>query len=161
MENASTIERKASELADRIARREGFELFSLEYIAGGRSSTLRVTLDHEDGVTVEDCAGISRQLSVALDVEDIVPREYRLEVSSPGIDRALTGASDFMRFDGHRVRIKTRESFRGRKEFCGLLEGVRDQRVVVAEPGGGRFEIPLDRVALACLDPEILRPKGR
>lgn len=93
-------------LADEVARSFGLEVFDLEHRIGGRRWWFRVTLDRLDGeVTLADCETVSRQLSVRLDVEDLVPHAYDMEVSSPGVERPLRSESDFLRFAGRRAKL--------------------------------------------------------
>ena len=108
----------------------GFELVGVEY-KSGRHGLLRVYIDSEDGVTVDDCQAVSHQVSGLLDVEDPIPGQYSLEVSSPGLDRPLFRAADFQRFAGQEVRVRLVAPVEGRRKFRGLLVGMRDDRVVV------------------------------
>ena len=97
---------KLRALAEETARSFGLELFDLEHRMGGRRWWFRVTLDRLDGeVGLADCEAVSRQLSVRLDVEDIVPHAYEIEVSSPGLERPLRGEEDFLRFAGKRAKV--------------------------------------------------------
>jgi ribosome maturation factor RimP len=108
----------------------GFELVGVEFIPG-RRSVLRLYIDSEDGVTVDDCQQVSHQVSGLLDVEDPIPGQYSLEISSPGLDRPLFRASDFERFAGQEVRLRLTVPREGRRKFRGRLVGLRDGRVVV------------------------------
>ncbi len=108
----------------------GFELVGVEFIAG-RRGLLRVYIDSEDGITVDDCQSVSHQVSGLLDVEDPIRGQYSLEVSSPGLDRPLFRAADFERFAGHEVRLRLVAPLEGRRKFRGVLAGLRDGRVVV------------------------------
>jgi ribosome maturation factor RimP len=108
----------------------GFELVGVEFIPG-RRSVLRLYIDSEDGVTVDDCQQVSHQVSGLLDVEDPIPGQYALEISSPGLDRPLFRASDFERFAGQEVRLRLTVPREGRRKFRGRLVGLRDGRVVV------------------------------
>ena len=108
----------------------GFELVGVEFIAG-RRGLLRVYIDSEDGITVDDCQSVSHQVSGLLDVEDPIRGQYSLEVSSPGLDRPLFRAADFERFAGHEVRLRLVTPLEGRRKFRGVLAGLRDGRVVV------------------------------
>lgn len=109
----------------------GFELVRLR-LMGGKRPTLQVMAERADGtMEVEDCAGLSRQLSVVLDVEDPIDREYTLEVSSPGIDRPLTRLADFDRWEGYEARLETAEPIEGRKRFKGVLAGTDGDEVLI------------------------------
>jgi ribosome maturation factor RimP len=108
---------------------EGMELVHVEYQREPGGLTLRLYLDKPGGVTLDDCVDISRQLEDILDVhtQDVPP--YRLEVSSPGVDRPVGRLEDFMRFKGHRAKIRMATGISGRKNFTGVLDGVVDERV--------------------------------
>lgn len=155
MAEARTVRERAAELADRIAAREGCEVAHCEFVKEGPGWVLRVYIDRRGGVGLEDCTAVSRQLSTALDVEDFIDRSYSLEVSSPGVFRPLFEAEDYQRFVGERVRIKTMAPVRGRRTFVGELGGLEDGTVTIHEPGGQTFEIPLDKVGKANLEPEL------
>ena len=141
----------------------GLEEVDLEYRREGRDMVLRIFIDKPGGVTLDDCAGLSRELSAVLEIEDPIHGAYRLEVSSPGIDRPLKRAEDFARFAGERVKLKTFEQLdpdgRGhqRKTFAGRLLGFEDGvvRVLQLDKKGGEVGIPLDAIAKANLDPEF------
>lgn len=130
----------------------GYELVRV-LIAGGQSVTLQVMAERPDGkaMTVDDCADISRAVSALLEVEDPITGPYRLEVSSPGIDRPLVKARDFDRFAGHRVRIEAGEAIDGRRRFIGALKGVRGETVVVVLDGGEEAAVPFDSIVRAKL----------
>src|SRR5688500_7551857 len=122
----------------------GYEVVRV-MIAGGQSVLLQVMAERHDGkgMTVEDCAEISRTVSALLEVEDPITGPYRLEVSSPGIDRPLTKARDFERFAGHRVRVEASEVIEGRRRFIGMLKGVQDGSAMVVLDGGEEAAVPL------------------
>src|SRR5262247_1416266 len=103
-------------IADRVAASSGLEVVEIEFRGGGKSRMLRVFIDKPAGVTHEDCSAFSREFGTILDVEDAVPGgTYVLEVSSPGLDRKLTRASDFERFVGSRVKLTTRQPLSGNR----------------------------------------------
>jgi ribosome maturation factor RimP len=159
---------KIHEIAGRVAQTHGVELVEAELKGGGKARTLRVTIDKPAGVTHEDCANVSRELSTILDVEDAVPGgAYTLEVSSPGLDRELLKPRDFERFAGSRVKLMTREPVNGNRHFEGRLESFNGERLVLEalsgkkkpKPGhahpGEKIEIALANVEKANLVPEI------
>lgn len=113
----------------------GFELVGVEYHAAGRHSVLRVYIDSASGVTVDDCASVSHQVSGVLDVEDLIRGQYTLEVSSPGLDRPLFSVDDFERFRGRDVQVRMDAPVNGRRRFMGRLLGV----------GGGVVRILVDQ----------------
>jgi ribosome maturation factor RimP len=116
-------------LADPLCRSEGLELVHVEYQREPGGVTLRIYLDKPGGVTLDDCTDVSRQLEDLLDVHvnDLPP--YRLEVSSPGIDRPVGKLSDFARFAGQKAKIRVAKPVKGRKNFTGVLDGVIDGKV--------------------------------
>lgn len=132
----------------------GCELVAIEYFPQGGGSTLRIYIDREGGITVDDCERVSRQVSAVLDVEDPISGHYMLEVSSPGLDRPLTSARDFERFSGHEVKLRTDIPVDGQRNFKGLLQGVRDGQVVL-DVDGREVALPLGRIEKARLVPEI------
>jgi ribosome maturation factor RimP len=131
----------------------GFELVDVEYAADGGRNVLRVYIDRPAGITVDDCAKVSRQVSAVLDVEDPIPEQYLLEVSSPGLDRPLVKREDFERFAGQQVKVRMREAVSGRRNFKGTLEGVEGDAIVV-HVDQKRFSLPLARIERARLVPQ-------
>ena len=113
----------------------GYELSDLELMIGGRVGIVRVFIDKPDGVDLSDCEIVSRQLSAVLDVEDPLPGNYRLEVSSPGLDRKLTKPEHFQRFLGEPVRVKLRFAVDGRRNFRGALRAADEEQIEVEVDG--------------------------
>src|SRR5205085_9939831 len=134
-------EDKVQEIAARVAASSGLEIVELELLGGGKHRMLRVFIDrpgavsghdHPDGVTHEDCSSFSREFGTILDVEDVMPGgSYVLEVSSPGLDRKLSRASDFERFRGHRMKLMTRQPVNNNRHFEGNLESFENGRLVL------------------------------
>lgn len=116
-------------LAEPLCRANGFELVHVEYQREPGGLTLRIYLDQPGGITLDDCVNMSRQLEDVLDVHEADLPPYRLEVSSPGINRPLGKLSDFERFKGRRAKIRMVTAVGGQKNFTGTLAGVTDQRV--------------------------------
>lgn len=151
------------DLAEPILEDSGYELVDLEFKQEGREWFLRIFIDKEGGVNLDDCAGVSREVSALLEVENIIDRAYRLEVSSPGMDRPLKRPEDFERFAGQRIKVKTLDLIdpdgRGhnRKTFVGILLGLHDGRIRIqlTDKKGGEIEIALTEVGSANLDPEF------
>ncbi len=129
----------------------GYELVGVEFLGGGGHGTLRVYIDRDDGVSVDDCAAISHQISGILDIEEPIKQAYDLEVSSPGIDRPLFKLADFERFAGQTARIKLAIAQQGRKNFKGRLQGVVDDKMVKIEVDGEEFSLPFADIARANL----------
>jgi ribosome maturation factor RimP len=109
----------------------GYELVGIEFLRQGKHGLLRVYIDTENGVTVDDCGKVSHQLSGVLDVEDVIKGQYRLEVSSPGLDRPLFKLAHFERFAGHQARLTLATPIEGQRKFKGVLQGVEDGKVIV------------------------------
>lgn len=135
------------------ARALGFEIVAVEKSGRGRSTVLRVYIDGPDGVTVDDCANVSRQLSAILDVEDPIPDHYRLEVSSPGLDRPLSKREHFEAVLGERVKLKTHNLVEGRRRFDGLLQAVDGDSVTV-DVEGEVYRLSFSDIAKARLVPD-------
>jgi len=105
----------------------GFELVDMEYLASDDRGTLRLYIDRpEGGVTLDDCVTASRQLGALLDVEDVIPFRYALEVSSPGLNRPLKRPKDFLAHCGKKIKIKTKMLVDGRRRFGGILREYRE-----------------------------------
>ena len=164
---AADIE-KIRDIATRVAATYGVEVVEVDLRGGGKARTLKMTIDKPEGVTHEDCANVSREVSTILDVEDAVPGgSYTLEVSSPGLDRKLLGPADYIRFTGSRIKLMTREPVNGNRHFDGCLKSFADGRLVLEvlrgkkkpKPGHGppaqKVEIDLANVERANLVPEV------
>ena len=129
----------------------GFELVDLEYQRESHGWVLRIYLDREGGVSLDDCAGISHEVGAVLEVKDLIPSAYILEVSSPGLTRPLKKPEDFNRFRNQMVKIKLYEPLDGRRNFKGTLLGLEGDRVRV-EAEQQVYELPLQRIAKANLE---------
>ena len=105
----------------------GYELLGIEYVPSGKHSILRLYIDSEDGIGVDDCEIVSRQVSAIMDVEDPITGQYNLEVSSPGIERPLFVVAHYMRFLGHDVRLRTFRPIEGRRNFTGVIGSVSEK----------------------------------
>ena len=132
----------------------GFELWDLEYSPRRGNALLRLYLDSERGVTVDDCATVSRAVSEVLDAHDPLPDRYELEVSSPGVERPLRTAEQFARFAGERVYVELVAPVEGRRRLQGPLEAVTTTTIEVAVDGR-RYAVPLAAVRKAHLAPEF------
>ncbi|GFM57438.1 ribosome maturation factor RimP [Pseudomonas cichorii] len=130
----------------------GYQCWGIEFLSQGRHSLLRIYIDKEGGVLVEDCEIVSRQVSGVLDVEDPISAEYTLEVSSPGMDRPLFTLEQFALHAGEQVKIKLRSPFDGRRNFQGLLRGVEEQDVVV-HVEDHEYLLPIDLIDKANIIP--------
>ncbi len=132
----------------------GYELVGLEYRPNRREGLLRIYIDAARGVTLEDCELVSHQVSGLLDVEDPIQASYRLEISSPGLDRPLFKAADFDRFAGAEVRLRLVGLYEGRRKFRGILRGLQEHYVVIDEESG-TWRVPLEQVERANLIPDV------
>ncbi|MEX5504745.1 ribosome maturation factor RimP [Pseudomonas putida] len=132
----------------------GFECWGIEFVSQGKHSVLRVYINKEGGILVDDCAEVSRQVSSVLDVEDPISSEYTLEVSSPGMERPLFTLEQFASHAGEQVKIKLRSPFEGRRNFQGLLRGVEEQDVVV-QVDDQEFLLPIDSIDKANIIPSF------
>ena len=131
----------------------GYQLWGLEFSAHGKRKLLRVFIDGPQGISVDDCATTSRQISSVLDVEDPISGEYMLEVSSPGMDRPLFNLGQFEQYVGHVVKEKLATPFEGRKHFKGVLSQVDNDeaRVVVAD---FEYSLPMELIEKANVVPQ-------
>ncbi len=135
--------------------RLGYELSDLEMKLGGKSGVVRIFIDHPDGIGLEDCEKVSLAASASLDVEDPLPGQYNLEVSSPGLDRKLTKIAHFQRFTGETVKVQMRFPIEGRKRFRGTLVSTNDENIVV-DVDGESHSLPMATIDTARLVPERL-----
>jgi ribosome maturation factor RimP len=119
---------------EKIVASEGLELVHLEYRKQGSGFLLRVDIDRAGGVTLDDCQLVSHQLSTFLDVEDAVPVQYELQVSSPGLDRKFYRESDYQKFIGRLVRVRTSKAVRGLHVIVGRLKDFDGKSIVVTDP---------------------------
>jgi ribosome maturation factor RimP len=143
-------------LVEDLLDHEGMELVDMTYRCEAHGWVLRVLIDKEGGVTIDDCGFISQQLGDVLDVKDIMRYSYKLEVSSPGLDRPLRKPADFKRFTGSLVRLKTREPLDNARSFIGRIIEVSADEIFL-DVNGRRLAIPHAAVEKAHLEPEFPR----
>src|SRR6266566_2613887 len=170
---------RVREIAERVAASSGLEVVEIEFLGGGKARMLRVFLDKAAagpvaqndplaGVTHVDCANFSREFGTILDVEDVMPGSYTLEVSSPGLDRKLIKPADFSRFTGSRMKLTTRQPVNNNRHFEGRLESFQDGRLTLdlsvashksrkkmGSAAGEKIEIDFANVEKANLVPEL------
>lgn len=139
-------------LIEPVVEGMGFELWGVEYLTHGGRAHVKVYIDAEEGVDVDDCATVSRQLSALLDVEDPIQVQYTLEVSSPGMDRRLFTLEQFQAFAGEQVKLTLKTPYEGRRRFKGLLCGVEDDEVVV-RAGDEEYLFPFEEIERANVVP--------
>jgi ribosome maturation factor RimP len=153
-------------LAARVAATYGLDIFDVQFRREAAGMVLRVRIDRpgsastaEDSVSVDDCARVSRDLSAVLDVEEIVPVAYTLEVSSPGLDRPLLRPDDYRRFAGRRAKVIVREAVDGHSFFKGRIGGVEQSDetpvIVIETDNGSRHRVPFGVITRANLEVEF------
>lgn len=147
---ADIIVSKITELAEAVLADVGFELVDVEYLVDRGRWVLRIYMDRPGGVTVDDCALVSREIGILVDVKDLIPQEYVLEVSSPGLNRPLKKEKDFEWAVGKKVRIRMKEAVGGRRNFTGYLARFRDATIYLAIDNN-EVELPFKRVEKANL----------
>ena len=148
--NADRIITAVESFARPVLDDMGLELVEVQFRRESAGWLLRLFIDREGGVNVDDCASISRQISAYLEVEDLIEHAYNLEVSSPGLERPLKKKEDFVRFVGRKTRIKLKEPIDGQRVFFGLL-GPVDGNKIMLDVDGQQMEIDLNAVARARL----------
>jgi ribosome maturation factor RimP len=132
----------------------GFELWGVEHIVQGRHSVVRVYIESPGGITVDDCATVSEQVSSILDVEDPITGEYTLEVSSPGMDRLLFKLEQYAGYVGEMVELRLRSAFEGRRKYKGVLKGIEGEDVVV-QIDDQEFLLPYGAIEKARVQPRV------
>jgi len=159
---AGDVVEQVRSMAARVAAGYGLEIFDVQFRREGGGMVLRVQLDRpgpaataEESVSVEDCTHVSRDLSAILDVEDVVPTAYTLEVSSPGLDRPLRRAADYERFAGRRAKLVMRQAVDGQSFFKGTLGGIDAGEVLIDADDGRRHRVPIGVITRAHLEVEF------
>ena len=133
----------------------GFELWGLEYRSQGRHTLLRLYIDSESGVTVDDCAAVSRHISGVLDVDDPISGEYTLEVSSPGVDRLLFRLDHYPPYVGEWIELRLRTPFEGRRKYKGTLKGIDGEDVII-QVEDHEYLIPHGAIEKAQVRPRLM-----
>jgi ribosome maturation factor RimP len=152
---AEDLIERLTALAQPILEEEGLELVELEFKRGAKRSLLRLFIDKPGGVTLDDCSLLSSQLGDLLDVEDLIPHRYILEVSSPGATRRLKRPEDYERSVGRLIDITTREPVEGQTHLTGRLLAYADGRVSLDVPSKGQVTIGLEAIERARLEVEL------
>ena len=148
------LRRTIRELLEPTVERLGFDLVAVEMLGGAGRATLRLSIDAPGGVGADDCARVTHRVSPLLDEADPIASEYRLEVSSPGLDRVLRTHAHFERFAGERVKVEMMQPVNGRKRFQGRLQKVEESEITL-EMDGGTVSLPIEDIHRARLVPEI------
>lgn len=150
--NREEIIARVREAAERVAGSEGMEVVEVELHGSGRKRVLRVYIDKPGGVSHRDCEVVSQQLSVILDVEDLVPGgSYTLEISSPGVERKLVRPRDYERFVGQKIKLVLREPVEDQRYWEGVLAGFAGGVVTLEPRPGQRLQVPLEQIERANL----------
>tara|TARA_R110002110_G_scaffold362241_1_gene571989 strand:- start:49736 stop:50191 length:456 start_codon:yes stop_codon:yes gene_type:complete len=150
----ATKEQQIQQLLESTVEALGFELWGLEYLSQGRHSLLRLYIESENGISVDDCAAVSQQVGSVLDVEDPIAGDYTLEVSSPGMDRLLFRLDQFPAYVGEIVELRLRVAFEGRRKFKGLLKGIEGEDVVI-EVDDHEYLLPHSAIDKARVQPRV------
>ena len=152
---------RVRQLVEQVVQSQGYELVDVEFKGAGNNSVLRIYIDTPAGVSLGDCELVSEQVGTVLDVEDLIPFSYTLEVSSPGLDRKLFKEADYVRFAGKLAKIQTRIPLEHQKVFKGRLRGLQEGKIQLELPQGNLLEIPLDVVSEARLEFDWQDEKAR
>ena len=141
-----------SNLIERITQREDLELVHWDLVGPPGGLLLRIYIDKHGGVTHGDCQNLSKQIETVIDVEDVIPSGYVLEVSSPGIERPLYKPEDYQRFAGNRIKLRTSAPINGQRTFHGRLDGISENKVQLEADNAGHLEIPYESVVRANIE---------
>lgn len=150
----SQFQDKLDALIEPAVEAAGFELIGVEFVRAGKHSTLRVYIDHPDGITVDDCADVSHQVSAVMDVEDPISTEYNLEVSSPGMDRPLFKAAHYQAVTGQVVSLRLRVPQGNRRNFKGQVLSVTEDKLTI-EVDNEQFELMISNIEKGNLVPQF------
>jgi len=148
---STAILSKIEAIAERVAQTEGIEIVEVELKGGGKNRFLRISIDRPEGVTHADCELISHQVGTILDIEDVVPGAYTLEVSSPGVERKLAKYKDFERFTGKKIKVSLREPVENSRRWEGTLATCADGLINLEVAEGKTIQFPFDQVEKANL----------
>ena len=146
-------EDKLSKLVTSGVTALGYELVGIEQLSQGRHSVVRIYIDSERGITLDDCDKVGRQIGAILEVEDPIRGQYNLEISSPGLDRPLFTLAHFERFIGKQVSLRLHRPMEGQRKFKGIIEGVEGSRIQIALENEKVLELELDEIEKANLIP--------
>ncbi len=156
---ATALQVRLVALIEPLLAQLGYELVDLEYIPARGRGTVRIFIDRPEGIGIDDCERVSREVSARLDVEDPVPTAYTLEVSSPGDDRVLRTRAHFDRFLGSRVHVELTAPRDGRRRYTGTLTSVADEGIAL-EVDRERVEVPFREIGRARLAPAGAPARG-
>ena len=144
------LQHRIRSVVETTVSRLGFDLVAVELVGRGPGAVLRLSIDSPSGVSADDCAGVSRELSPMLDEDDPIATNYTLEVSSPGIERPVQRLADFARFAGFKARVRLVDGY-GRRRYTGELTGVHDDEEIGLDVGGEEHRFHLEAIERAHL----------
>lgn len=147
-----SVAEEVKELVAPILQSLGFELFDVTFTRSGGYSLLRVFIDKDGGVTIDDCQNASREIAAILDVKDRVPGRYNLEVSSPGINRAIRNEKDYERYQGSKIKVKLLRAVSNQKTFVGINRGVEGETLRLEISSDQEIRIPVHEISKANLE---------
>ena len=150
--SSAAILSKIEAIAERVAQPAGIEVVEVELKGGGQNRFLRISIDRPEGVTHADCELISHEVGTILDVEDIVPGHYTLEVSSPGVERKLIKLTDFERFTGKKIKTVLKDPIENSRTWEGTLASCADGLITLEVNEGKKIQLPFVRVEKANLN---------
>jgi len=150
----ASLEQRLTDMLTPSVEDLGYELVGIEYIRAGKHSILRVYIDQEAGILVDDCAAVSRQISAIMDVEDPISNEYTLEVSSPGLERPLFSAAHYQDFIGSEVRLQLRMPIQNRRKWKGVIAAV-DGEIIAINVDGKEERFALSNIQKANIVPKF------
>jgi ribosome maturation factor RimP len=150
----ASVQDKLQAMIEPLVESMGYELVLLEFSPHKGSAMVRLFIDAPGGITLGDCEKVSREVEGVLDVEDPIPQNYRLEVSSPGLDRPLVKPAHFERFAGSVAKVQMAAPQHGRRKFQGVLKGLNNGNVVLETADAGTVELGLDQIERARLVPD-------
>ena len=150
----ASLEQRLAEILTPSVEDLGYELVGIEYIRAGKHSTLRVYIDQESGILVDDCAVVSKQISAIMDVEDPITNEYTLEVSSPGLERPLFSATHYLEFVGSEVKVQLRMPIQNRRKWKGIIASV-DGEIICVNVNGTEERFALSNIQKANIVPKF------
>jgi len=150
-----SIEEQIREIATTLANENALELVHAEVAGSKRNPSVRIFIDKEGGVTIEDCTNFSRKIEAVLDADDFIPTAYVLEVSSPGLERELYSLQDFIKFSGSLAKVKTNQPINGQKTFSGRIVSVKGAEIIFFDKTNGEVSFPYNAVAKANLEIDL------
>lgn len=150
-----SIAGRIEKIAVDAAGKNGVEFVHIEIVGTKRNMVVRVYIDKPEGVTIEDCSTVSRDMEAVLDADDFIPGAYTLEVSSPGLERGLYSLEDFRKFAGRKAKVKTSEAIDGQANFNGRIIEVDENEIVFEDRTNGTVRIPFESVAKANLKVDL------